>query len=63
MFRGMASDFAIIKGEGILRVRGIRTCLRQGKLKIWDEKKKRKQVKKNKRGGWKRNIRKEKRIK
>ena len=51
----MGVDFEMIEGEGRTKTR-----LRQGKIKIWDEKKVKKEkrrIKKSKRAGWKRKRR------
>ena len=47
MSRGMGSDFVMIEGEGILRVRNKKNRLREGKIKVWMEGK-RKKKKENK---------------
>ena len=61
MFKGMGSDFVMIEGEGILRVRK-KTRLSEGKIKICDVNEKEKnRIKQNKRPGWKGNRRKTKR--
>ena len=46
MYRGMRSDFEMIEGEGILRVRNKNQA--KGKIKIWNVRKKKKEKKENK---------------